>query len=109
MATYGRKYKALAIIGYIICLAVAALLIYTLFDGVIIPTINNPEGAGWGVVGFVLVWAMCAPVQVIPLVLGVIGWILTARANGKGAKRYKLLTFLPLILTFAPIGIVYLI
>ncbi len=108
MGYYGeRKYKALWILGYIVLLGITAVLCYTYAD-VIIAHKTDPENAGWSMVGLVLVWAAFAPFLAIPLLFGIIGWILTARNNLQPAKRYILLTFLPLVVAGASFGAMYL-
>ncbi len=105
---YGeRKYKVLWIIGYIVLLAVSAILGFAFADAISAQN-ADPENGGWSIVGLVLVWAATAPALVIPLLLGLIGWFLTARNNGVGAKRYKLLTVLPILVAAGTYGAIYL-
>ncbi len=96
MKYYGRKYKALWIIGYLIMLIAAGFLAWAFYDAIAVK-IQTPDEIGWSLLGVLIVWIYSVFPLGISVILGIIGWALTAKSNGKGAKRYKLLTFLPIL------------
>ncbi len=99
-AYYGRKYKGLAIVGYIICAAVIAylaIIVVSLIDSAVHPEGDNAQlGTAIGYVLFVVMALICAGIQIVPTALGITGWILTKK-SGKTALMYIILTFLPLV------------
>ena len=96
-----RKYRGLSIIGYLLIIACAAFLAYlaiVLAGDVAASGENTSLSIGMGYVVFLVIWIICAAIQIIPIAFGITGWVLTKRNNGFARPIFIVQTFLPLVM-----------
>ena len=96
-----RKYRGLSIIGYLLIIACAAFLSYlaiAIAGDAAAGGENVSLSVGLGYAVFLVMWLISAAIQLIPIALGITGWVLTVKANGAPRLIFIIQTFLPLVM-----------